>query len=58
MDYEKITKVVEAKHSYDINCYLECGWKILGVYTDSCLLGWMGENPKYPDPYANNADSH
>lgn len=56
MDYEKVTEVVEMKHSYDINLYLKYGWKILGVYTDSCLLGWIGENPKYPNPYSDDDD--
>lgn len=57
MDLEKVTEVIELKHSYEINRYLKCGWKILGVCTDSCLLGWMGENPKHPDFYANDAGS-
>ena len=62
MELTSVTKVEVLQRSVKVNEFLDLGWKLLDTYktaydtegpgvnhqTMNYVLGWVGDNPKYP----------
>lgn len=62
MEYQNIKEIVEVINWAEANEHLKLGWSLINIYntvtddvgplandlTPHYVLGWIGENPKYP----------